>query len=158
MIDEFSGRRDGRWWHGPFSNGHVEPDGSFVEAEYQAYAKTTDREKRLWILEARQPFGPDGAKRRGKQVPLRADHETVKFPVMTYFVAKKFREHESLAAELRATGQQLMVEGNDWHDNVWGDCRCANADGRHPECAVPGRNWLGMILMVVRETLPRVGV
>lgn len=141
----------GSYDHLPWSNGFIEPDGTFVEAEYQAYAKTADPEKRQWVLEAKKPFGVDGAKQRGRAVPLRPDHDAVKFQVMAAFVGKKFRDHESLREQLVATGRVLMVEGNDWHDNVWGDCTCGNADGKHPRCLEPGLNWLGLILMTWRE-------
>lgn len=149
VIDRFAWKEGGRWVHLPPSNGHIEPDGSFVEREYQAYAKTTDPEWREKILACTQPFGPYGSKRLGQSAPLRADHQDVKFPVMALFVTRKFHEHPSLAGWLRDTGTEMLIEGNAWHDNIWGDCRC----GR-PACAQPGANWLGLILMTVRAGLP----
>lgn len=153
MIDRFSYREDGRWVHTYLSNGFVEPDGTTVEHEYQAYSKTTDPEWRKKILAAPQPFGPYGAKQLGRQAPLRPDHEEVKFPVMAHFVTKKFRENMVERVHLSATGTELLVEGNTWHDNTWGDCRCGNEDGQHPECLAPGKNWLGLCLMTVRAGL-----
>lgn len=154
VIDAFSWQEGGKWHHGPFSNGFIEPDGSHVEGEYQAYAKTKvlrERDKILYMvgggMARRPPFGPDGAKAMGRKVPLRRDHEEVKVPVMAFFVARKFREHEVLRAALLGTGQELLVEGNSWHDNYWGDCRCDRCAG------VKGRNVLGTILMAVRATL-----
>lgn len=140
MIDRFSVRQPtGSYEHTFLSNGFIEPDGSFVEREYQAYAKTKDLGKRAWILAAEKPFGKDGAKRRGRQVQLRPDHDEVKFQVMSFFVARKFREWEELRVQILATGNNLLVEGNDWHDNVWGDCQCG-----HVSCREPGLNWLGL--------------
>lgn len=154
MIDRFSYQEEnGRWVHTYLSNGWIEVDGTTVEHEYQAYAKTTDPEWRKRILAAPQPFGPVGAKRLGRKAPLRPDHETVKFQVMAYYVTKKFRDHPELRALLIRTDQKLLVEGNTWHDNTWGDCRCKNADGRHPGCLTAGLNWLGLCLMTVRAGL-----
>jgi predicted NAD-dependent protein-ADP-ribosyltransferase YbiA (DUF1768 family) len=65
---------------------------------------------------------------------------------MLVLVLRKFLDHPELAAELLETGEALLIEGNTWHDQIWGDCRC----GR-PECAEPGLNLLGQILMSVRE-------
>lgn len=152
MIDRFAHRNGGGYTHTFLSNGYIEPDGTFVEREYQAYAKTTDPRWRARILAAPRPFGVDGSKQLGRRAPLRADHDDVKFEVMAYFVARKFRDHPALAHELRKT-EGLLIEGNEWHDNIWGNCVCANADGRHPECLAPGLNWLGLILMTVRTTL-----
>lgn len=50
-----------------------------------------------------------------------------------------------LAIQLQVTGDQELVEGNHWHDNIWGNCvcdRCVN---------IVGQNWLGQILMQVRK-------
>uniref|UniRef100_UPI00345E83CD NADAR domain-containing protein n=1 Tax=uncultured Duncaniella sp. TaxID=2768039 RepID=UPI00345E83CD len=47
----------------------------------------------------------------------------------------------ALAEKLIATGDAELVEGNYWHDTVWGVC-----DG-------VGENHLGKILMRVREEL-----
>lgn len=162
QITEFSWQEDGVWQHGPLSNGFIEPDGSHVEGEYQAYAKTTDKVLRsaiLWMpgskatsaaeaLVRRPPFGPVGSKQAGRKVTLRPDHEEIKVPVMAFFVARKFREHEVLRHALIDTGDAELIEANSWHDNFWGDCRC----GR-PACNGPGRNTLGTILMTVRATL-----
>lgn len=156
MIDRFvTPKPSGGYEHTFLSNGFIEPDGSFVEREYQAYSKTEDPKKRTWILDAKRPFGKDGAKGRGRSVLIRADHDEVKFQVMSFFVVRKFTEWKELATALLDTGAQLLVEGNDWHDNVWGDCRCENADGKHPECIQSGQNWLGLILMTTREMVRR---
>lgn len=148
-VEQFAVRESGSYRHTFLSNGFIEPDGTFVEREYQAYAKTTDPRWRGKILNAKKPFGVNGSKQLGRSAPLRSDHEAVKFPVMAYFVARKFHDHPGLAHELRRT-VGMLTEGNDWHDNIWGDCHCANADGLHPECLSPGTNWLGLILMTVR--------
>lgn len=147
VIDAFSVYENGEWRDTYLSNGYIEPDGTFVEREYQA-AKTLDEVAARQILACNQPFGSGGSKKLGRAAPLRPDWERVKYQVMARLVTAKFRDHPVLAAQLVATGDALLVEGNTWHDNVWGDCRCGG-----PECVKPGLNLLGHILMSVRETL-----
>jgi predicted NAD-dependent protein-ADP-ribosyltransferase YbiA (DUF1768 family) len=149
-IAFFSRKRvDGQGYiHGPLSNGFIEPDGTFVEAEYQAYAKTVDPVQRERILAATRPFGRDGAKSLGRKVELRPDHARIAVPVMAFFVARKFREHPVLANFLIATADYKLIEGNDWHDDDWGDCRCG-----HERCAARGKNQLGVILMTLRAVM-----
>jgi predicted NAD-dependent protein-ADP-ribosyltransferase YbiA (DUF1768 family) len=52
-----------------------------------------------------------------------------------------------LARQLLDTHGVLLVEGNTWHDQVWGSCRCDD------HCDTPGGNALGVILMAVRLRL-----
>ncbi len=84
---------------------------------------------------------PGAAKRHGRKVPLRADWETEKYNIMYALVHEKFFQNPALAEKLIATGDAELVEGNYWHDTVWGVC-----DG-------VGENHLGKILMRVREEL-----
>jgi ribA/ribD-fused uncharacterized protein len=150
IIDVFSTKTENGWVHSYLSNGYIEPDGSFVEREYQA-CKTLDPEYAAQVLACTKPFGPGGAKQTGTAAPLRTDWEEVKFQVMAHFVLQKFLDHPELAQRLLATEDNLIVEGNSWHDNTWGDCHC----GRK-ECTVTGRNWLGHILMSTREALRHI--
>jgi len=53
----------------------------------------------------------------------------------------KFTKHESLKEKLLATGDEELVEGNDWNDRVWG-----KVDG-------VGENHLGRLLMKIRAEL-----
>lgn len=43
------------------------------------------------------------------------------------------------------TGDSVLVEGNNWHDDFYGTCSCGNCP--------PGANWLGRLLMRVRDEL-----
>ncbi len=69
----------------------------------------------------------------------------------------KFTQHLPLAVQLKATGNATLIEGNTWHDNIWGHCTCNNASGRYPRCdhrvAGLGQNLLGQLLMAMRSTL-----
>jgi hypothetical protein len=115
------------------------------EHAFQA-AKSSSRAD--WEAIARLP-DPGQAKQYGRTVQLRADWDKVRKRVMLNVLMAKFGRHPSLAAVLSATGQELLVEGNYWHDNYWGDCRCL----RRASCAEPGLNYLGKLLMAVRDIL-----
>lgn len=67
--------------------------------------------------------------------------------VMLNCIRLKFRQHPKLKKKLLGTGDAVLIEGNTWHDNIWGDCSC-------PKCwNIEGKNLLGRILMQVREEL-----
>ena len=105
-----------------------------VEHAYQA-AKTDDPASRRLIREAATPAI---AKRLGRCCGLAPDWDSRRLGVMLDLVRKKF-ENPLLRAMLLATEDAVLVEGNTWNDTFWGVCR-----GR-------GENWLGRILMQVRE-------
>lgn len=88
----------------------------------------------------REAATPGQAKKLGQGVSLRPDWESVKVDLMRTFVRKKF-ENPFLRPLLLATGDAELVEGNTWNDTFWGVCR-----GR-------GQNWLGRILMEVRDEI-----
>jgi ribA/ribD-fused uncharacterized protein len=116
-----------------------------VEHAYQA-AKTLEPEGRQQI---RAASTPGLAKKMGRRLTPRPDWDEVKVAVMRDLVRQKFNGRPALKKLLLATGEAELVEGNTWHDNFWGDCRC-------PRCAEStGLNWLGRLLMEVREGLRR---
>lgn len=89
---------------------------------------------------------PGKAKRLGRAITLRADWETVKYDVMLMGLRLKFCDKE-LREKLRKTGDEMLIEGNYWHDNTWGDCSCERC------CTIRGRNELGRLLMQVRNEI-----
>lgn len=114
------------------------------EHAYQA-AKTLDqdaRERIAWLPT------PGEAKRAGQKIELRPDWNDVRDQVMLDILTVKFHADETLMKLLVATDDAELIEGNHWHDQYWGDCKC----GR-PACAEPGRNQLGVTLMQVRTNL-----
>lgn len=113
-----------------------------VEHAYQA-AKTLDLAERLTVQHAGHP---GKAKRAGRKVTLRSDWQEVKVGVMRDLLRHKFR-YPVLKALLLNTGDRALVEGNDWHDQFWGDCICPLHVGK------PGGNMLGKLLMEVRGEL-----
>lgn len=114
-----------------------------VEHAYQA-AKSLDRNVRKRIAECSTP---GMAKRMGKGVRLRSDWERKKLSIMEELIWKKFEDNSSLKKMLLETYPSLLIEGNYWHDNFWGDCVCDQC------CDRRGLNHLGAILMRVRRTM-----
>jgi hypothetical protein len=108
-----------------------------VEHAFQA-AKTHDETLRMWIASRKTA---KEAKSEGQSVQLRSDWEAVKYKIMQDLVALKFKTHAGLRQKLLDTGDKYLEETNTWGDTCWGVCR-----GK-------GTNWLGKILMEVRESL-----
>ncbi len=121
----------------------------FPSAEhfYQAL-KTDDLTERKEIIAAETP---GMAKKLGQKATLVKHWETTKFSIMRHVVNCKFSQNDMLAAKLVATGNTPLVEGNNWHDQIWGDCHC----DKHRE--TPGRNALGIILMLQRLSILEEG-
>ena len=105
--------------------------------------KTLDLEERKKIAAAKTP---GKAKRLGRKVSLRPDWEEVKVGVMSLGLSLKFAIPE-LREALLATGDAELEEGNWWHDNIYGNCKCDRCK------EIEGKNMLGLILMKVREEL-----
>jgi len=118
-----------------------------VEHAYQA-AKTLDPGERETI---RGASTPGLARKLSRNLNRRPDWAEVKVEVMKGLVWQKFHDHPDLRDLLLATNDAELVEGNTWHDNFWGKCRCSRC------AAAPGENRLGRILMEVRERLRTEG-
>jgi ribA/ribD-fused uncharacterized protein len=120
-----------------FTAAAVELDGemySSVEHAYQA-AKCANKKDRVRF----RAFGvtPGQAKRYGRRVDIRPDWEEVRLKVMYDLLWQKFM-HPRLRTKLLDTGNEKLVEVNDWNDTFWGVC-----DGI-------GENQLGKMLMEIR--------
>lgn len=61
---------------------------------------------------------------------------------MLYAIRLKFRD-PLFRAQLIATGEEELVEGNRWNDKFWGVCLMTGQ----------GENWLGRLLMQVRDEI-----
>ena len=134
IIDRFSGEHRflSNFFPSPIEvEGHIYPT---VEHAFQA-AKTNDESERATI---RSCSTPGDAKKKGRRVTLREEWEKVKEAVMLQLLHLKFRD-PVLRAELLATDDAQLVEGNHWGDTYWGVC-----DGK-------GKNRLGYVLMQVRS-------
>lgn len=106
------------------------------EHAYQA-AKSLDTNERIRM--SLLPH-PRDAKREGKLLKKRKDIESVKFDIMLNVCTLKF-EDPTLAAMLKATEPNKLIEGNHWKDTFWGVC-----EGK-------GENNLGQILMFIRNSI-----
>ena len=111
-----------------------------AEAAFQAQ-KTLEKTDRKVFTQ----LAPAEAKRRGRHVRLRDDWEEIKDGIMEEIVRAKFSQNPKLKAELLATGEAQLIEGNTWNDRYWGvDVRSGI-----------GKNHLGKILMKVRSELKK---
>jgi ribA/ribD-fused uncharacterized protein len=104
------------------------------EAAYQAFKTYPISERQIFCR-----MTPGEAKRHGKQVSLRTDWEEVKIHAMKLVLYAKFTQNPDLARRLRDTRPTRLVEYNNWGDQFWGIC-----GGK-------GRNYLGQLLMDLRE-------
>lgn len=142
VIDRFENRYD---FLSNFYNAPVEYEGLVYrnnEAAFQS-AKTVDMEERKRFI----AYPPSVAKLEGRNLFLRSDWEEVKDGVMYDVVKDKFIRNSDLKKRLLNTGEAVLIEGNWWHDNYWGNCTCLKC------LDIPGKNQLGITLMKVREEL-----
>jgi ribA/ribD-fused uncharacterized protein len=112
---------------------------AFVASKTKSYSF----KKKISLLEANQA---GLAKRFGRSVKLRDDWDIVKLSIMRRLLEQKFSLNE-LKTLLLSTGDATLIEGNYWHDNYWGDCRCKRC------LSIEGKNNLGKLLMKVRGIL-----
>jgi len=89
-----------------------------------------------------------GQIKRKQKIVIRRDWEQVKGAAMLKVLRAKFTQNPELGRLLLDTGYAELVEGNTWHDNLWGNCTCGG-----PMCCGDGENWLGKLLMLVRGEL-----
>jgi ribA/ribD-fused uncharacterized protein len=108
-----------------------------VEHQFQAY-KADDADDSYRILRANSP---SQAKSMGRQVKMVNDWDERKIGIMLNLVREKFRD-PVLRKQLLDTGDQELIELNTWGDSFWGQCPLG-----------VGENWLGKILMQVREEI-----
>lgn len=109
-----------------------------VEHAYQTH-KTIDESAREII---RKSSTPQEAKKLGRCVQLREDWDQVKVSLMRTFLENKF-DNPFLRQLLLATGDAELIHQNTWNDMFWGVCK-----GR-------GQNWLGRILMEIRDDIEK---
>lgn len=106
-----------------------------VEAAFQSVKAGNMHERQKFTK-----MNPSEAKRAGRAVKLRDDWEFIKDDVMHECVFDKFKD-PILQNKLLNTGDEELIEGNDWGDRYWG------------VCGGKGENKLGKILMQVRSEI-----
>ncbi len=143
VIDSFEGQYAflSNFYDSPFVGNIDEIEYPTVEHYFQAQ-KSLSLQERKMIAAAPTP---GKAKHFGRHVDLRPDWEFKKLKVMKYALKRKFDTYPDLKQQLLATGDAILIEGNTWHDNFWGDCSC-------PKCEnIAGKNNLGKLLMMLRD-------
>ena len=97
---------------------------------------------------------PGDAKFLGSKCPLREDWGRIKEKIMRAALLMKFSQNLDIAKKLVSTQDFILIEGNTWHDNFWGDCQCDKCKITHKEHPIGytrGLNRLGIHLMSVRN-------
>lgn len=142
-IDSFTGEYD---FLSNFTYSPITRYGISVPTAEHAFQmlKATNFNDMQYIAQAHTP---GLAKSRGRAVNMRGDWEQVKYEVMYAVQVDKYQQNPQLLKKLLATGDAELEEGNWWHDNIWGNCKCDHCKN------IEGRNMLGEILMKVRSEL-----
>ena len=112
-----------------------------VEHAYQAM-KSLDNNIRIKI--SKIPTAGK-AKRAGAKLKPRNNWHNINLIIMEDLVNQKFR-NEFFSKKLLDTKDMFIEETNDWGDTFWGVC-----EGK-------GTNYLGKIIMKVREELKNVNI
>lgn len=135
MISSFDGDNEflSNFWLCPIVMGdHVYPS---TENAYQA-AKYPKAERQQFTT-----CSPAMAKKLGGRIARPKNWDTEKRSVMFKVLKRKFAKGSYNSVRLMNTGNQELVEGNDWGDTYWGVC-----EGE-------GKNYLGIMLMDIRRNL-----
>lgn len=133
MINKFIGRYF--FLSNFFSSNIYYKNHKYLNAEAAFHAqKCPGREKEF------ENLNPSQAKRLGRSVPLRKDWEEIKIKEMENILKAKFKNY-NLRKKLLETGEQELIEGNNWKDDFWG------------VCTSKGQNNLGKLLMKIREDI-----
>ncbi|VVB53286.1 Uncharacterised protein [uncultured archaeon] len=114
-----------------------------TENYYQA-AKMPDRERRIKIANMSSRDSKRAVRTKEFRITPEqwAEFETRKLQVMEDALRQKFAPGTSWYAQLVATGDEEIVEWNNWNDRYWGK----TLDG-------VGENNLGKLLMKIRADL-----
>lgn len=84
---------------------------------------------------------PKAAKRLAKTVKVRPGWDSLKLDVMSMVCFDKFNRNLELKKKLLGTSNTKLEEANTWGDRFWGTCEGI------------GKNYLGLILMDIRNRL-----
>lgn len=115
----------------------IQVEGTVLPSVEHAYVwyKTLDPSERTLVAMCKSP---GEAKRLGRTLTLRPNWSTdLSLEIMLGLLRQKFAD-PALEAKLLATGDEELVEVNEWGDRFWG------------VCAGEGSNHLGKLLMQVR--------
>jgi ribA/ribD-fused uncharacterized protein len=120
---------------------------TYPSGEHAFQAMKSDDMQIRWLIS--QAHTSAEAKKIGRSITLVSNwHESYRYFAMELVQGAKFAPGTKLGSWLRSTGDSVLIEGNHWHDNDWGVCRCGTCKD--------GRNLLGWMLMRQRSWLQRV--
>jgi len=143
-IDRFDGQ------YAPFSNFYpaiIEFQGIKFPTVEHAFVAAKSMDPLFWYKISKLSAKQAGkAKSMGRRVKLRKDWEIKKISFMKQFLKQKFIQRP-FRELLLSTHPAPLVEGNYWHDNFWGDCKCKKCK------YIVGLNHLGHLLMLTRGSL-----
>lgn len=108
-----------------------------VENYYQAHKATNATDHSMIATAA-----PSKSKQLGRKIVIRADWESIKYDIMKRGLIFKFNL-EPFKSQLLATGNEMIIEWNNWNDKIWG---VSIKD-------YEGQNLLGKALMEIRTQL-----
>lgn len=137
IISDF--RRDyaflSNFYHSPF----IFADLTYPTNEhyFQAFKADTDA-LHMYVLRSKTP---SEAKSRGRKIKIRPDWNLIRNDVMKIGLFNKFVQNKELYDKLLYTGDAELIESNTWGDTYWGVCNGI------------GENWLGKLLMEVRDEI-----
>lgn len=116
------------------------------ESCYQSLKYAKQKSRNIY-----RTMAPSTAHLRGQKIkPLRPKWDEVKDDLMYKVVFEKFYQNKNIQEILLSTGDEEIINENDYHDNYWGICSCEKCRAENIE----GQNKLGKILMKVREDIP----
>lgn len=143
MISKFSGQYAflSNFYESPFTDKEgleYKTNEHFFQAQ-----KMANHADKLEVINA---SNPQLAKFIGRGRPMRRNWEKMKPLIMLIGLRMKFSD-PTLREKLLATGEEVLVEGNTWHDNDWGYCTCLKCRDKKK------LNMLGKLLMRVREEI-----
>lgn len=82
----------------------------------------------------------------GKIVELCEDWDEIRLDAM-YEINRMKYDQPFFKEKLLSTGEQVIVEGNTWHDNFFGNCSCEKCND------IIGFNHLGILIMKIRDEI-----
>lgn len=113
------------------------------EHAYMASKTICSKEREQFLKKHEGELTPQEAKKAGQRVTLRENWDTTKQAWMFVVIFDKFKRNGHLRDRLLETNDKYLEETNHWDDLFYG------VDYITRE----GENWLGIILMMVRERL-----
>jgi ribA/ribD-fused uncharacterized protein len=166
VIDEFRGEYH---WLSNFAHCKFTHQGQIylsVEHFYQAQKASPDEminvqhptnEKQKIRVNAREYIATCNnpkktARKYGIKIP-KGWNEGLSTEIMRIGLEYKFIANAYYRKLLIATGDALIIEGNTWHDNTWGNCTCLTNPAttyKKDQCRDPGENRLGKMIMEIR--------